>query len=328
MKKEPVALEHDDRWLTRLLEKRTRKDLGTEPSGVCLDADTLAAWADHALSAGELAAAQSHVSTCARCLALLATIERTTPIAPEPERRAGRAWLGWLVPLTAAATALAIWVLIPGEQGTHVTLEPTRTTSSPPPPSALPPPDTTARAEVPAEPPPAQVDQKAQPSPSLRDDSFSARARQDAGEQRSEASAAPDRAASAGNAAADAVAPSAPAPPAAGVAAGALSESAMKMQRRAFDEASIIESDAPGGMSRWRVVGSVAVERSTDGGKTWARTSIPAGIQSAPPARTVVAIQAIDGVTANITTSDGQTYSTTDGGATWSPVQEKPAAPF
>ena len=70
------------------------------------------------LSAKELAAAELHVAKCPRCLALLAAIERTAPpVAAEPHQRM---WLRWLVPLTAAATAVAIWIAIPQQQVTPV----------------------------------------------------------------------------------------------------------------------------------------------------------------------------------------------------------------
>ena len=64
------------------------------------------------------------------------------------------------------------------------------------------------------------------------------------------------------------------------------------------------------------------------------------GQQSGPPLLTsgvppisaatiaIVAIRAVDALSATVTTSDGRTLSTTDGGATWAPSQEKPAAPF
>ena len=54
-----------------------RRLAATDASGICLDAETLAAWADGSLNAKELAAAEIHASNCARCMALLAAIERT-----------------------------------------------------------------------------------------------------------------------------------------------------------------------------------------------------------------------------------------------------------
>ena len=50
-------------------------DAATGPE--CLDADTLAAWADNALGAAELAAAEAHAADCARCQAMLAAMARS-----------------------------------------------------------------------------------------------------------------------------------------------------------------------------------------------------------------------------------------------------------
>jgi hypothetical protein len=80
----------------------------------CLDAETLAAWVDGSLTKNEAAVAESHVSTCARCQAVAATLVRSEP-GPEGAEawwRRGRA-LGWLVPLTAGAVAVALWVATP-----------------------------------------------------------------------------------------------------------------------------------------------------------------------------------------------------------------------
>jgi photosystem II stability/assembly factor-like uncharacterized protein len=83
-----------------------------------------------------------------------------------------------------------------------------------------------------------------------------------------------------------------------------------------------IEAFAPGDPQiRWRSPSGVDVERSTDGGQTWTKTT-------ANPPAAIVAIQVTDALTATATTSDGNAFSTTDGGATWVPVQEKPPAPF
>jgi photosystem II stability/assembly factor-like uncharacterized protein len=51
-------------------------------------------------------------------------------------------------------------------------------------------------------------------------------------------------------------------------------------------------------------------------------------VKTTSPPAPVVGIRDVDAMRATVTTSDGRTLSTTDGGATWAPVQEKPAAPF
>jgi hypothetical protein len=86
----------------------------TAEKDVCLDADTLAAWADDRLSRDERTAAEAHAADCARCQTLLAAMVKTapSPVAVKPAWRLPA--LGWLVPLTAAAAAIIIWVTVPG----------------------------------------------------------------------------------------------------------------------------------------------------------------------------------------------------------------------
>jgi hypothetical protein len=97
-----------DQLLASTLKSRATAAKGDS----CLDVETLAAWADGALDARERAAAEQHAADCARCQELLAAMVKTLPpeIAKSPWRMPS---LTWLVPLTAAATALAIWVAVP-----------------------------------------------------------------------------------------------------------------------------------------------------------------------------------------------------------------------
>jgi hypothetical protein len=103
-----------DGLLRRTLEARSAE----APAGACLDADTLAAWADHALTASERAAVEAHTADCARCQALLAAMITTSPApssldaTPLWRMRAMR----WLVPLTAAAAAAILWVAVPSRR--------------------------------------------------------------------------------------------------------------------------------------------------------------------------------------------------------------------
>jgi photosystem II stability/assembly factor-like uncharacterized protein len=71
---------------------------------------------------------------------------------------------------------------------------------------------------------------------------------------------------------------------------------------------------------RWRIVASVSIERSVDGGKTWIKTTAPAS--------TVVGVRAVDGERAVARTPDSAEFYTTDGGVSWTRVQENSAAPF
>ena len=84
----------------------------------CLDAETLAAWADGTLKAQAATAVEAHASSCARCMAVVAAMERTAPAV-----RVRHAWtparlFRWAAPVTAAATAIAIWVLVPNRPAT------------------------------------------------------------------------------------------------------------------------------------------------------------------------------------------------------------------
>jgi hypothetical protein len=95
----------------RLLRDALRRTAAT-PASNCIDADTLAAWADGSLPRRNRAALESHAASCERCQALIAAL---TKIAP-PAAAAHRWWLptiGWLVPVAAAATALVLWIGVP-----------------------------------------------------------------------------------------------------------------------------------------------------------------------------------------------------------------------
>ena len=74
----------------------------------CLDAETLAAWVDGGSDRPELERAQTHVADCARCQAIVGTLARIDGGARcRRFERASATWLAWLVPLTAAAAAVA-----------------------------------------------------------------------------------------------------------------------------------------------------------------------------------------------------------------------------
>jgi hypothetical protein len=97
----------------RLLRQSFKAPAGVVPRGQCLDAEMLAAWVDGALKGGELKATETHLSECSRCMALLATMIKTLP-EPEPVKRWwGTSSLRWLVPLTAGAAAVLVWIAVP-----------------------------------------------------------------------------------------------------------------------------------------------------------------------------------------------------------------------
>jgi hypothetical protein len=94
---------------TGMLRQTLRGRTPAGPSPECLDAGTAAAWADDTLSRRERAAAEAHAADCARCQALIAALAKTAPPV------AARSWwrmpaVTWLVPLTAAAAALLLYV--------------------------------------------------------------------------------------------------------------------------------------------------------------------------------------------------------------------------
>ena len=117
MKKEPMADDHDrEMWLGPMLRQGP-----TAVSDPCIDAESLAAWAEGKLDTTQAGAVELHASNCQRCMAMLASMARTTPAEEERKASWSRAVLmRWLVPLTAAATAIAIWVLVPDRPVTQV----------------------------------------------------------------------------------------------------------------------------------------------------------------------------------------------------------------
>src|SRR5262245_23602977 len=103
--------ERDRERATEDLLRQLRTSAEAGPVGACLDPDVVAAWLDGGLSPDEVAAAEAHASTCARCQSLLAAVVRTEPTQAVPEPR--WSWvraLRWAVPLTAAGAAVAIWI--------------------------------------------------------------------------------------------------------------------------------------------------------------------------------------------------------------------------
>src|SRR5262245_35405085 len=79
----------------------------------CLDAETIAAWHDGGLTGSALATAEAHLANCDRCQAVVKILVRDVP-ALQAAQPARKLWLRWVLPLAAAATAVAIWVAVPG----------------------------------------------------------------------------------------------------------------------------------------------------------------------------------------------------------------------
>jgi hypothetical protein len=341
----PVKNVESDRgsFAGRLLAEALEAHAPAMPDGPCLDAETLAAWADGTLTSRERLQAEAHAAGCARCQALLAVMMTTAP--PSAARKS--TWpiraLGWLIPVTAAA-ALLVWALVPGRSTlsssgrslTVVVQNATADRSAAGTPAA-------AKPETQREPSlrasRAIVDSKAPPSALSRREVSP-------GEKRTAAAANDLSPAVLGGGAAElersrvaAGPPSSPIP---------ASTSGPVAYARSVAVGTVVVSPIPD--SRWRIVPGGNVERSTDHGLTWqvqetgATLTLAGGASPSPsvcwlvgPAGTVllstdgrrwqrlalpettdlISVRAADDKIASVTASDGRTFSTRDGGLTW-----------
>jgi hypothetical protein len=95
-----------------------RRVLGARPpvaeSPDCLDAESLAAWMDGGLDDETRAAVVAHSAGCERCQAMLGVMAHATPEVPVPQPWWRRQWT-WLVPLTAGAAAVTVWMVVPAQ---------------------------------------------------------------------------------------------------------------------------------------------------------------------------------------------------------------------
>ena len=306
----------------------------------CPDAETLAAWADGGLTTQAAAAVDLHASNCSRCMAVLAAIERSAPPALAPHAWTPARLFRWLVPLTAAATAIAIWVAVPDRpiapqqtaavQDLGTTSERGDSASQVPGPVPVPAPERGTQNQNPASsaqnPEQPSARSKSLPAPeAMRDD------------LRRERGAAESLDAAVGAAPVEEAPPAAPPAAAAPLpaarsapSAGTLAETARTTQRSAFTAAAPMEFAAPSNASvRWRVIGPASIQRTTDDGGTWTSATPPPGVASDKPAGlSVVALRVVDAERAVVRTSDGRESYTTNGGRSWTLVQENSKAPF
>ena len=102
--------QHRDKAVERWL--RQTPAAGARSESACLDAETLAAWAEGLLNGPERTAAEAHASGCARCQAMLAVMVRTMPATPPRSASPLRKWLMMLSPAMAAAAAVALWFAV------------------------------------------------------------------------------------------------------------------------------------------------------------------------------------------------------------------------
>jgi hypothetical protein len=267
-----------DATIDRLLAGRATRSSGNS-TDACLDADTLAAWADGALDAGALAAAEAHAADCARCQAMLAAMARTAPLAPA---QAVASWwkpaFRWLVPLTAAAAAVLVWTIVPSRDGRVAVRQVSEdATTTPPPPVASPSPSQ-ERAPATVVPPTSAVTptprRETQTLAETKEAELSRQAadlsRRSAKNAKAEGAEADKRSPAAGaTALADASTRTDRTPTAAENAAAARSAPAQPMARTFSFGApeTVIVSSNPA--SRWRILQGGQVQRSADGGATW-----------------------------------------------------------
>lgn len=314
-------------WLGATL----RQVPATAPDG-CLDAETLAAWADGGLAANAAAAVEAHASSCARCMAVLAAMERTAPAA-----RARHAWTSgrvfrWVVPLTAGATAVALWIAVPDRSVTPVQPRATRDVEA-------------TRERTDADqvlvPEPRMLKQNENPEPAPRTGTQNRTLDPEPSTQNPELRTQKLEPLTASPPSAVAESPSPPpaAPPASsaaptakpqsGVATDSLAGTAAARARRgeSFSTGMPLESAAPGNAQvRWRVADATSIERSTDGGNTWMKT-VPLPRDSVK-GLTILGIRVMNDLNAIARMSDGSEFYTSNGGISWIRLQEKSAAPF
>jgi hypothetical protein len=313
-----------------------------EPSPQCLDAETMAAWVDRALSPADTAAADAHVADCARCQSVLAVLVKTlpavAPLAPWWRRR----WvMGSLVPLGASAVALAVWIATPRPPASPVATTIPSTTSPAAPAVA---------AESPRAQAPALSDRLTQApaaSPPARTSIAPTPASADARNESAGAAADQFRRADA---------PTAPPPPAAPAPAEARQSTSARALESTLDKvAAGVDVVSPDPSIRWRLGAGGSIQRSADGGATWiAQASgvaqdLTAGTSPQrdvcwvvgragtvllftdgspwrrlefPEAVDLASIDARDAVIATVTTADGRRFQTADGGRTWGRLQD------
>ena len=343
-----------DRAIERLLHQSFKTPTG--PSDACVDAETLAAWADGGLSGAMRATVESHVADCARCQAIVSTAARMEAIAPARAEPQPRRWLAWLVPLTAAAAAVAIWVAVPRAPGNlpKQTVEDYGRSFQATPPAA----QTTNAQQPPPLAGPEQAAAAKKNDQPARDQAQASALSKDSDrreldrlkQESQSADAAADRADKLRSAAEPAASAPAAAPPAAPSPASPAARETLQ------ERSNSAQKVAPGGVmasialpARWRISGAT-LEHSTDGGSTW--SSVATGVTGelkavSSPSSTVCwvvgrggvvlrttdgqtfsrvafpevtdlsAVQATDARSATVTASDGRVFRTSDGGATW-----------
>lgn len=289
-----------ERELGRLLGRMLggRVDTASAP---CPDAETLAAWVGGRLTTVQGTGTEAHVADCAHCQALLATMARMPSALPTsaPGWSVGRV-LAWLVPLTAGAAAIALWIRV--QPDALVSVQPPMSVSAESRTSHAPLLDTppSAAANEPPNPPAQAAKQRRVEAPAPPHDLAGDVAREVA-PRKQERLSERDRGTAQGGMA-GAMAMKAPAAPAAAppIAEGApvvggasriesaKAASTLRIDNVKVGGGAVVDIETPDASIRWRITGGRLVERSTDGGSNWETQStgvaspLTAGASPAP----------------------------------------------
>ena len=314
----------------RLLRETLQARVTAGPSQECLDAETVAAWADDTLGRDERRAAEAHAADCVWCHALIAAMARTSPPT------AARSWwrapvMGWLVPLTAAAAALLVWMRVPGTPPVPSSTFVSRAieqelprpaqdaVSSTRPDGSVPPPARQVAAKVNSQEETKAARDKA-PSSAGEQSRIEAPALAKALSEVASGAAAPAApaaltatAATAASpqpqqAAADSAAAAAPPVTVRRTAAAQLgSANAQALLVDALRSTTLIVSSNPN--SRWRIMASGAVQHTTDSGSTWEVQSTGVTVTltaGASPAPSICWLVGPDGIV--LLSTDGRSW--------------------
>ena len=367
-----------DQSIERLLRALPRSGGGTLHDGSCPDAETLAALADNTLLPAVRREIETHVADCDRCQMLTVALVRSEGLADAPAEEAARvqSWkrraLNWLVPAAAAATAVALWVIVPGQRTAVVPDGPELDQDiAALPPVAAPNAPTDAARQAPVD---ALRDQSASTSAQPLPNDLSRR--QVIGQPALKADESRSREAESGGPAREA----APATVAGGLQVSGQSARNDAGRRETIQETVTVEESgrsaptapaassagfrarvgsfevvSPNPQVRWRIGPGAVVQRSTNGGMTWATqqtgatTDLTAGSSPStdvcwlvgrgglvlrttdagrqwerspfPETVDITAVAASNALNATVTSADGRRFQTTDGGRTWAPAQ-------
>jgi hypothetical protein len=343
-----------DRPLERLLRDAMSDPL-EQSTPQCVDAERLAAWSDGALSRAEREDIEAHMAACVRCQAMLAAFAQAAPPARAVVPLWRRSPARWLVPAMAGAAAVVIWLVLPPRGPVPATM-PTQTarlephavpdsrTSEAPRATADTVPPRDAAASRPVSPAPTHAREQASknaPSTVAPAVPMPPPAAETAGRSGFSPPVSPSAMTAGAPAAGSVAADSAASAPAAG------------MDRRstlATPSRAPVEIRSPESTHRWRLRGDV-VEHSSTGGVSWEVAMKPEGVTvtggmspgpfvcwligragavllttdgvrfhsvSVPDATDIATVFAQDAQRATVTTADGQTFTTLNGGGSWS----------